>query len=481
MKPVIRSGLPLAGALLLASMLPAQGLSQPPTAGSSSSLEQLKRDADAAYRSRDFAEAVRLTTQVLDQSPNDAVAHYLRGSARVEQGIAGGDPKLIRDGIDDARLAIQADGAKNVNFYLPYLYGMSHLTALEGETNHAETAVTVATKVASRPGIADASKSNILYQRGLAHAKLGDYSSAADDLRQTLQLDPNHLAAGMALGDALFRGGEMQPAEEAYTAAVGRFPDNPLVFNNRGMFYQSQQRHEEAIADFTKAIELNPNQLQTHLNRGFARLNSGDYPGAQADFTQAIQLQPDHAPAYSLRGTSKLLQSNIRDAMQDYLRVIELRPSHAPARADIAFAYFFAQHYDTAAQAFEQALLLDPESRYLIPWRYAALTLAERGESADQAYRSITEKPAEERDWFDLLTLYFMGQIEERDLMTSIEAEDASLRDAQLCEAYYFIGLRRQTDGQGDAALYFRRAVESRATQLSAYRAARIELDRIRK
>lgn len=462
-----------------ASALPAQTPSASPPGQPASPLTQLKQETDAAYRAQDYAKTIELATQVLAEAPEDAAAFYLRGSARVEMGVASGDATLIREGVADARRAIKADQAKNVNFYLPYLYGMTHLTALEGETDHAETTLAVATELAARSGIANQSKSHVLYQRGLAHARLRHFAGAIDDFRQALTLDPQHLAASMALGDALFRNGEMEAAEETYTAAIERFPENPLVYNNRGMFYQSQQNHEQAAADFTKAIELAPNHLQAHLNRGFTRLNSNDYVGAQADFAKAIELQPNHAPAYSLRGTSLLLQNNVRDALTDYLKVIELRPAHAPARADMGFAYFFAQRYDTAAQAFEQALVLTPELRYLIPWRYAALTMAGRQDAANQAYRSIAEKPADERDWFDVLTLFFMGQIDERDLLASIEAEDTPLRDAQLCEAYFFIGLRLQKEGSGDAARYFQRAVESRATQLSAYRAAKLELARL--
>ncbi len=441
---------------------------------------QLKRDADAAYRKRDFEATVRLTSQVLADTPADAVALYLRGSARVELGIAAEDAKLIREGIDDARRAIEANRAKNPNFYLPYLYGMAHLTALEGDKSHAETAVTVATKVATRPGLAIGPQSNILYQRAVAHSKLEDYASAADDFRKTLELAPNHLAASLALADVLARSGDTQAAEQAYATAIERFPDNPLVYNNRGTFYQSQKRHADAIVDFTHSLKLNPRQVETYLNRGFARLSNGDYAEAQADFSHVVETQPDHAPARSLLATSELLQNNIQDALQDYLKVIELRPSHAPARADIGFAYFFARHYDTAAQAFEQALTLAPESKYLVPWRYAALSLAGRQEAANQAYRSIAQKPADNRDWFDLLTLFFMGKLQEPDLLASIDSQNRDLRDAQLCEAYYFIGLRLQKDGQGDPARYFQRAVESRSTQLSAYRAAKIELNRSR-
>lgn len=476
MKSVIAGCLTVLGLLSISPGLSAQ----PFDSGGGDPHAELRRQADSAYRQRNYQQTVDLTTQVLSQNPQDPVALYLRGSARVELGIAGSNGKLIRDGIEDARQAIQADETKRVEFYLPYLYGMSHLTSLEGEKSHAEMAVQVATKIAGREDVINSRKSNLLYQKALAQSKLEEYSAAADTLRTTLELSPNHLAAHMALADVLARNGDVNDAEAAFTKAVEMFPQNALVFNNRGMFYQTQNRNRDAIADFSQAIALNNNHLQAHLNRGFTRLNIGEHAAAETDFTRAIEIKPDHAPAYALRATSQLLQNKVSEALQDYLKVIELRPSYPPARADIAFGYFFAGHYDTAAQAFQQALTLAPNSKYLIPWRYASMSLAGQQNAANQEYGNIASKPAEQRDWFDQLTLFFMGQIDERQLLTSIDSKDANMRDAQLCEAYYFVGLKLQQQGQGDPARYFRRAVQSQSKQLSAYRAAQLALDRMR-
>ncbi len=474
MKLVSVGCLALTGLLILAIPLSAQ-----PAGGTTDKHADLRKQADTAYRERNFTRTVELTSQVLSENAQDPVALYLRGSARVEMGIASRDAKLIRVGVEDARKAISADGAKRTDFYLPYLYGMSHLTAIEGDKSHAEMAVQVATEVAGRDNVLNSSKSNLFYQKALAYSKLEDYSEAAAALQATLELDAKHLAAHLALADVLARKGDVNDADAAFSKAVELFPQNALVFNNRGMFYQTQNRNEEAIAAFTQAIALDGNHVPAHLNRGFTRLNTGDHAGAEGDFTRAIQLKPDNAPAYALRATAELLQHKTNEALQDYLKVIELRPSYPPARADIAFAYFFAGHYDTAAQAFEQALTLAPESKYLVPWRYASLSLAGQQAAANQAYGGIANKAAENRDWFDMLTLFFMGNLEERELLTSIDSKDASLRDAQLCEAYYFIGLKLQQQGQGDPSRYFRRAVQAQSKQLSAYRAAQLALERM--
>ena len=59
-----------------------------------------------------------------------------------------------------------------------------------------------------------------------------------------------------------------------------------------------------AIADYTKAIELDPNNANAYYNRGLSKLNLKNYYGAIADNTKAIELDPNNADAYFNRAIS---------------------------------------------------------------------------------------------------------------------------------------------------------------------------------
>jgi TonB family protein len=56
-----------------------------------------------------------------------------------------------------------------------------------------------------------------------------------------------------------------------------------------------------AIADYTKAIELKPDDWAAYRSRGDAKASKHDYYGAIADFTRAIQLNPNFGAAYYAR------------------------------------------------------------------------------------------------------------------------------------------------------------------------------------
>ena len=59
---------------------------------------------------------------------------------------------------------------------------------------------------------------------------------------------------------------------------------------NRGLAYARQGEYEQAIADYTAAIKLNPQLAEAYYNRGNAYRRQGEYDQAIADYTAAIGL-----------------------------------------------------------------------------------------------------------------------------------------------------------------------------------------------
>ena len=61
-------------------------------------------------------------------------------------------------------------------------------------------------------------------------------------------------------------------------------------------------KDKEAIADYNKAIEINPDDADAYNNRGWVLYNLGKDKEAIADYNKAIEINPDHAKAYGNRG-----------------------------------------------------------------------------------------------------------------------------------------------------------------------------------
>lgn len=434
-------------------------------------LEALKEQADVAYRQRNFPKAIELSNQVLAKSSTDHVALYLRGSARVELGIVTGNVESVRQGIADSREAIRNEAKGKPEYYLPYIYGMSNLADLEGKINHAKTALTVADSVLGRDDLTNDQRANLYYQRAQANMRLRDSAATEADLNQAIQLQPKHLAAYMAKAELAATTKTPEEANQVFSQVVQAFPENPVVFNNRGMFLQSQGKAAEAITDFNQAIKLDGRFIPAYINRGFAYMEAGDSASAEQALSQALQVDPSQAGAQSLRATARLNQNKVAEAIADYKKVVELAPENPMAHADLGFAQFFSGDFANAFQSFNKSLSIDANMRFLVPWKLASAIRAGSYQQSD--YQSSIAKPEGSRDWVDSLVLFQLGQVDATTLLKSIHPDDQDAQRAQLCEGYYFIGMELlRRNRQQDAIGYWKQATRAKLPKLSAYRGA---------
>ena len=88
---------------------------------------------------------------------------------------------------------------------------------------------------------------------------------------------------------------------------------------------------DHGIADYSKAIEINPRYANAYFNRGRACEAKGDHVCAIADFTKAIEITPLNADAYYNRGLAHRANGEIGYAIADYTKAIEINPRRAAA------------------------------------------------------------------------------------------------------------------------------------------------------
>ena len=82
-----------------------------------------------------------------------------------------------------------------------------------------------------------------------------------------------------------------------------------------------------AIADYTKAIELEPTLVNAYFNRAYGQKKQGEPEGAIADYTETIRLNPSYATAYFNRALLRYDLQAFREALEDFRRSLALKLS----------------------------------------------------------------------------------------------------------------------------------------------------------
>lgn len=124
----------------------------------------------------------------------------------------------------------------------------------------------------------------------------------------------------------------------------------------RALEHDQAGRHEEAVAEFDKAIDADPRHPAPRNGRGIAYMNAGRFKSALRDFDEAIRLDPDYYLAYYNRGS--LLSEKLGDharGIEDLDRCIALKGDLPQAYQNRGKAYLELRDRDRACLNWRKA------------------------------------------------------------------------------------------------------------------------------
>ncbi|GAA5825213.1 hypothetical protein JCM11251_006147 [Rhodosporidiobolus azoricus] len=109
--------------------------------------------------------------------------------------------------------------------------------------------------------------------------------------------------------NADFQQSRYRQALDLYTASLNKNPFDPIVWSNRAAARLKLEEYGLAIADSTRALELDPRAVKAYYRRGIANLAILKPKAALVDLKQVVKLDPNNASAKGqLDATQKLVR-----------------------------------------------------------------------------------------------------------------------------------------------------------------------------
>ena len=165
-------------------------------------------------------------------------------------------------------------------------------------------------------------------------------------------------------GKAYFDNKEYEKAVADYNRALELNPKYVYAYNGRGNVYQTLGEYKKAVSDYDRALELDPEYVNAYNGRGNVYKALREYEKAVSDYDRALELDPEYVYAYNGRGNVYKALREYKKAVSDYDRALELDPEYVNAYNGRGNAYQALGEYEKAVSDYDRALELDPESVY---------------------------------------------------------------------------------------------------------------------
>jgi tetratricopeptide (TPR) repeat protein len=178
--------------------------------------------------------------------------------------------------------------------------------------------------------------------------------------------DPDVVANFTMIGNMDLIEGNFEDAVEPFSRALAIEPDDVDARSGRGRAYQALGEHALALADFDRAVKLEPGEARHHLNRARALAMLGRLRQAVRACSRSIELAPGNAGAYYTRAVYRShVDEEDPGVRADLDRAVELAPDQLPylrARID---RLTNGGEYDLALADLDRAVTLAPDNAEL--------------------------------------------------------------------------------------------------------------------
>ncbi len=196
------------------------------------------------------------------------------------------------------------------------------------------------------------------------HSELsGEAQALIQPLLNRLQADPNNLALIAQIGAAYREAGDLQEAVRMFQRALTLSPNDIRLLLPLAETYHQNGQLKEAIQAYQKALDIDPRapmEIYGQLSEAYA--DAGNMQEAIRTLRQALTMDPTHALTHSRLGSYLYTAGQLAQAAEHFERAVELEPNSRAARIswyELGLIRYQQGRSADAKQAFESALRID--------------------------------------------------------------------------------------------------------------------------
>jgi tetratricopeptide (TPR) repeat protein len=194
----------------------------------------------------------------------------------------------------------------------------------------------------------------------LAYYKMGRIPDAAIELTRVHREDPANIQAALLLADCHLRMGENQETIRLLQPLAKAHPDDLAVAYMLGTALLGNKQPDEGAAVIDRILR-NGDSAQAHLLMGMTKFEAMEYPAAIADLTKAAEIDPGLPDVYSYLGQAQMASGDMEAAREDFEKELTRNSNDFESNVRLAVLMKEDGNYERAHQLLDRALLVRPK------------------------------------------------------------------------------------------------------------------------
>ena len=300
-----------------------------------------------------------------------------------------------------------------------------------------------------------------IYNLGIEVGKLliSDCGIFLEMLMENEQNSGSNAADFFERGEAFYAENKYKEAINEYNKALEVEPDNAEYYNSRGVAYYGLERYYYAISDFINAIRLKSNYAMAYYNLAQCKNNLQDYDSGLDDVKNSILYNPEFCSAFNLKG---LLYNNLEEADSAYLafeEAYQCNPEIPLYSYNMGYMQYSSGNYQNAINHFEEAVEQGYESASIYSYLGNSLDQLDKYTEAIKAHGKYIEAFQDDYVGYYNRGLAYYHDGDYKNAITDfLSASTISDSDADI-----FLKLAQSYDKAGmqiEAAEYFNKLIE---------------------
>ena len=239
------------------------------------------------------------------------------------------------------------------------------------------------------------------------------YNYAVAKIKAAIKNNENPMVLRLLLASLYENKGDYVPALKEYDSLMNDYGDYPMIHQNKADCYDNLGMLDKAIEEATEAMGDEPGYFDYCLRGGYYR-DAGRYEEALADYTSAIEDAPDLAYGYYERGLCYKLIGDFKKAMEDYNLGVDMDENDSYLFLLRGKLLLAQGEKDKADADFERILQIDTTAEGNTFRMYALHFLGKDDEAAKCMQDVIDKEPDDKGNYYNKACLYsLMGRLDE--------------------------------------------------------------------